>query len=1079
MAICRIVLLAAIAVTVNAAAAQRAKSPPPAMPVSEATPPAGKLQFDEKLFDGMRYRLVGPFRGGRVLAVEGVPGEPNVYYFGAVAGGVWKTTDGGDNWKPLFDKYAVSSIGALDVSRSNHNVIYVGTGEACIRGNISYGDGVYKSTDGGLSWKNVGLKDTQHIGAIIVDPSNPDIVFVAALGHAYGPNNDRGVFRTTDGGKTWQKVLYKDEKTGAIDVVFDPNNSNILYASLWEAQRTPYSLNSGGPGSGLYKSEDGGGTWKRLEGNGLPEGILGRVGISVSGGDSTRVYALIEANKGGLYRSDDAGQSWTLVNDDGRFRQRAWYFTHIFADPRSPDTLYILNTGLYKSTDAGRSFSLLPAPHGDHHALWIDPENPARLINGNDGGTTISTDGGRTWTSQLNQPTAQFYHVIADNRWPYYLYGAQQDNSTVGISTYDDEGVITLRDWYPVGGGESGYIAPDPRDGNIVYAGSDSAAITRYDHHTEQLKDISVWPEDVSGMGAEALKYRFQWTAPVMISPDDPDVLYTSAQYVFESTDHGQSWKTISPDLTRNDKTRQRPSGGPLTKDITSVEYYDTVFALAESPKKRGLLWAGTDDGLIHVTQDDGTHWTNVTPKQLPEWSMISVIEASPFDEGSAYVAVDRHKLDDFKPYIFKTTDFGKSWTQVTRGIPEGAYLHSVREDAKRKGLLFAGTETGVYVSFNDGEHWQPLQLNLPTTPIHDVIVKNDDLAVATHGRSFWVLDDITPLRQITPETASSDTVLYQPEIAVRLHYPEAVDSRRPVGQNPPPGAIIDYYFASASKDEVKLEIYDAQGKLVRSLSSVEKKAEGEQPPEWPDMVKPVETIPAKAGMNRFAWDLRYEPPVKIPNSFYSSSGPIGPLVLPGKYEVRLIANGKTLRQPLEIRADPRINVSPAELQKEFELAWKVYESTNQLHTAVNQIRDAHAELARLKKRFGSDARLQPVMLAAKSLDSKMDEVEQGLIQVNMKGSEANLAFPNQLNEKFDTFIRSVESADGEPTKQQYELYQYLNGQLQKLLEGWHQVQTKDVQSFNAMIEKYQVPFLAPGGAEGVPASGGSGSEHR
>jgi hypothetical protein len=578
-------------------------------------------------------------------------------------------------------------------------------------------------------------------------------------------------------------------------------------------------------------------------------------------------------------------------------------------------------------------------------------------------------------------------------------------------------------------------------------------------------------------MGAGDLKYRFQWTAPVMISPNNPDVLYTSAQYVFESTDHGQSWKTISPDLTRNDKSRQQPSGGPLTKDITSVEYYDTVFALAESPKKRGLLWAGTDDGLIHLTQDDGAHWKNVTPKQFPEWSMISIIEASPFDEGTAYVAVDRHKLDDFKPYIFKTSDYGKSWTQLTTGIPEGAYVHSVREDPKRKGLLFAGTETGVYVSFNDGQQWQPLQLNLPTTPIHDLIVKNDDLAVATHGRSFWVLDDITPLRQITEETASSDMLLYQPETAVRLHYPEEVDKRRPVGDNPPAGAVIDYYFAAEPKGEVKLEIYDDRGKLVRSVSSVEKKEEGEQPPEWPDQVKPVNTIPAKAGMNRFAWDLRYEAPVKIPNSFYSSTGPIGPLVLPGKYEVRLVANGKTLKQPLEVRLDPRIKVSSADLQKEFDLAWKVYESTNQLHTAVNQIRESHAELARLKRRFGNEPRLQPVVLAAKDLDSKMDQIEQGLIQVNMKGSEANLAFPNELNEKFDTFIRSVESADGEPTKQQYEVYEEFNGQLQKLLADWHQVQSRDVQSFNAMIEKYQVPFLAPGGVDVGSSAGNSGQQ--
>lgn len=1043
-----------------------------AKPVSESSG-TGAPQYSEKLFSGMKYRLVGPFRGGRVLAVEGVSGEPNVYYFGGVAGGVWKTTDGGDNWKPLFDKYPVSSIGAIDVSRSNHNVIYVGTGEACIRGNISYGDGVYKSTDGGISWKNVGLKDSQHIGAIIVDPKNPDIAFVAALGHAYGPNSERGIFRTTDGGKSWTKVLYKDDKTGAIDVVFDPNNSNILYASLWEAYRTPYSLNSGGPGSGLYKSEDGGSTWKRLTGNGLPDGILGRIGVSVSGGDSNRVYALIEAKAGGLYRSDDAGESWTLVNEDGRFRQRAWYFTHVFADPKAPDTLYILNTGLYRSTDAGRTFTLLPAPHGDHHGLWIDPENPERLINGNDGGATISTDGGKTWTSQLNQPTAQFYHVVTDNNFPYYIYGAQQDNSTVGIASYDDEGVITMRDWYAVGGGESGYIAPDPRDHNIVYAGSDSATITRYDHRTEQQKDVSVWPEDTSGEGAKDLKYRFQWTAPVMLSPNDPDVMYTSAQYVFESDDHGQSWKTISPDLTRNDKTRQQPSGGELTKDITSVEYYDTVFALAESPKKRGLLWTGSDDGLVQLTRDDGAHWTNVTPKGLPEWSMISIIEASPFDEETAYVAVDDHKLDDFKPYIYKTADYGKSWTQIANGIPEGAYVHSVREDPKRKGLLFAGTETGVYVSFNDGQNWQPLQLNLPTTPIHDLTIKNDDLVVATHGRSFWVLDDITPLRQITPELASSDVVLYQPELAYRLHYPEQVDKRRPVGEDPPAGAIINYYFASAPKNEVKLVIYDAQGKLVRSLSSVEKK-EDEQPPEWPDQVKEVTTIPVKAGMNRYAWDLRYEPPVKIPNSFYSDIGPIGPLAMPGTYQVKLIANGKTITQPLEIKLDPRAKVSSQDLEKQAELEMKVYQSNSQLHTAVNQIREMNAELDRLEKRFGNDTRLQPVVAAAKNLSNKMVGVEEGLIQVNMKGSEANLAFPNELNEKFDTFIRSVESADGPPTKQQYEVYDSLNRKLQELLASWHRVQSTDVQAFNNLIEKYQVPFLPGSAATSSTAAAGA-----
>ncbi len=1056
-----ILLIASLfALSAHAQAKKAPKQKPGEVTAVQTSGPVTKaMQYDPKLYGGMRYRLVGPFRGGRVIAVEGVPGEPNVYYFGGAAGGVWKTTDGGGNWKPMFDHQAISSIGAIAVAHSDHNVIYAGTGEACIRGNNTYGDGVYKSLDGGNTWKNVGLRDSQHIGAVIVDPKNPDIVFVAALGHAYGQNSERGIFRSTDGGKNWTKVLYRDEKTGGIDIVFDPNNSNILYASLWEVYRTPYSLNSGGPGSGLYKSTDGGTTWKHLEGHGLPEGILGRIGVTVSGGDSNRVYALIEAKKGGIYRSDDGGETWSLINDDGRYRQRAWYFSHIFADPKATDTVYVLNTGLFKSTDGARTFNLLPAPHGDHHGLWINPLNPQHIINGNDGGATITTDGGKTWTSQMNQPTAQFYHVITDNRFPYYIYGAQQDNSTVGIASYDDEGVITERDWYPVGGGESGYIAPDPRDGNIVYAGSDSSFITRYDKHTEQMKDISVWPDDASGNGADKLRYRFQWTSPVMLSPSDPDVLYTAAQYVFRSKDHGNSWQTISPDLTRNEKSKQLPSGGPLTKDITSVEYYDTVFALAESPLKRGLLWAGTDDGLVHLTQDDGQHWTNVTPAQLPEWSMISIIDASPFDAGTAYIAVDRHKLDDLKPYIYKTNDFGKTWTQINSGIPEGAYVRSVRQDHKRKGFLFAGTEIGVYVSFNDGAQWQPLQLNLPTSPVHDLAIKQDDLVVATHGRAFWVLDDITPLRQLTPELAASDTILYKPQSAYRLHYPEAVDARRPVGQNPPPGAIINYYFATEPRDEVKLEILDSAGKLVRTLSSKERK-EDEQPPEWPDQVKEIVTIPAQAGMNRYAWNLRYEPPTKIPGAFYASSGPTGPMVVPGTYQVRLIANGKTLTQPLEVVIDPRVKTPPENLQRQFELSMRVYQSNIQLHQAVNQIRAIEAELDGLQKQFGDDAQAKPVLASAGELHHKIRNIEEGLIQVEMKGSEANLAFPNMLNEKFDTFIRSVESADDAPTQQQYEVYDMLNGQLQQLLGSWKQVATNDVPAFNALMEKSHIPIL-------------------
>ena len=1080
----------------------------------ERDSPHSAGQVDEKMFGAMRWRQVGPFRGGRVLAVTGVEGEPNVFYFGAASGGIWKSTDAGANWRPISDKQPIvtvgtngavaastgkkngdspwgagqspsaestgtkrgdksgdspwgagqsplllASIGAIAVAASDHNIIYAGSGEACIRGNISYGNGVYKSMDAGKTWRNIGLKDSRHIGAVIVDPRNPNIVFVAALGHAYGPNEERGVFRTTDGGATWQKVLYKDTKTGAIDIVFDPHNSHTLFAALWEVYRTPWSLNSGGPGSGLYKSTDGGSTWTRAEGHGLPAGIMGRIAVSVSGADSNRVYAMIESKEGGLYRSDDGGENWIRINEDGRLRQRAWYFSHVYADPKSADTVYVLNTGMFRSTDAGRTFNLLPAPHGDHHGLWIDPDHPERMINGDDGGATVSTDGGATWSTQYNQPTAQFYHVITDNRWPYYIYGAQQDNSTIAISSYDDDGVIGRQDWYPVGGGEQGYIAPYPPDPNIVFAGAESL-ITRFDKRTEQVVDISVWPLDVSGNGAEKLLHRFQWTSPLLVSPHDPNTLYSAAERLFRSRDAGQSWTAISPDLTRNDKSKQKPSGGPITLDITSVEYYDTIFAVAESPLKKDTIWAGTDDGLVQLTTDGGEHWSNVTPRELPEWSMISIVEASHYDPGTAYIAVDRHKLDDFRPFIYRTADYGKNWTLMAGGIPEGAYVRTVREDPKRKGLLFAGTETGVFFSLDDGGHWQPLQLNLPVVPIHDLNIHEDDLVAATHGRSFWVLDDITPLRQIDAGASAPEMMLYKPQRAVRVHLPDNVDRRGPVGENPPPGVIIDYCFKTAPTDEVKLEIFDSAGKLVRTLSSKEKK-EFEQPPEWPDQVREVTTIPAAEGMNRYAWNLRWEPPVKIPGAFYSGVGPQGPLVLPGQYTVKLTVGGQSRTQPLEIVMDPRVKgVSAEDLQKQFELAMQVRDANTELHRAVNQIRALRADLKTINQRFADNAGLKSLLEEASALDKKMTPVEEELIQVNMKGSEANLAFPNKLNEQFDSYSASVMAGDGVPTKQQYEVFKMLRGQLDEQLEAWKRILSKEVPAFNEGIKSKNVPAL-------------------
>ncbi|MDP9264195.1 MAG: glycosyl hydrolase, partial [Acidobacteriota bacterium] len=846
--------------------------------------------------------------------------------------------------------------------------------------------------------------------------------------------------------------------------VFDPRNSSVVYAAMWQVRRQPWFFNSGGSGSGLYKSIDGGTTWKRLEGNGLPKGIWGRIGVTVSGGDSNRVYALIEAEEGGIYRSGDGGDTWTRVNDDERYRQRAWYFSHIFADPKSADTVYVENTGLFRSGDGGKTFDLLPAPHGDHHGLWIDPQDSQRIINSNDGGVTITTDGGKTWTRQDNQPTAQFYHVAVDNHFPYWLYGAQQDNSTVGIASRGEEGVIGRQDWYDVGGGESGYIAPDPRDHNIVYAGAYTGGLTRLDKRSEQAQDISPWPLDTAGRGAGELEHRFQWTEPVLLSPHDPDVLYTAGEVVFKSTDHGMSWASISPDLTRNDKSKQQPSGGPITLDITSVEYYDTVFSLAESPVKRDLLWAGTDDGLIHITQDGGKTWANVTPKGMPEWSLISQIDPSPFDAGAAYVAVERHKLDDFKPYAYKTSDFGKTWTKITTGIPDGAFVRAVRQDPKRRNLLYAGTELGAYVSFDDGARWQPLQLNLPNTPVTDLLVKNDDLVASTNGRAFWILDDVTPLRQLD-KAATADFALYAPASAYRIRTIDDVDRRRPVGENPPGGAILDYYFKSEPTDEVTLEITDAQGNRVRKYSSKEQK-KTEQPPEWPDLSKPPATIPAKAGMNRFAWNLRYESPVEIPGAFYGGNGPEGPLVLPGTYQVKMTptAGGKSQTASLEIKPDPRVKASDADMRRQFELAMKVRERITELHTAVNQMRDLRSQLQILKKRLGEQSSAKPgvqqILDAAAALDKKMTAVEQELIQIKMKSSEGNLRYPSMLNEQFDSFRYSVESADGAPPQQVFGVFDHLSGRLAAQLAAWKQISAQDVAALNELIRKQEIPAL-------------------
>src|SRR5271169_1442365 len=1026
--------------------------------------PAADAQADESEsqgpWKGLQYRLVGPFRGGRVVAVSGVVGQDDVYYFGAVAGGVWKTTDGGLNWKPMFDKTkdASPSIGAIAVSESDPNVIYVGTGEACVRGNIVGGNGVYKSIDGGATWKFVGLRDTHAIGRLIVNPKNPDIAFVAALGHPFADNEERGIFRTRDGGKTWEKVLYKDVKTGGIDITFDPTNANILYAALWQARRTPWSMDSGGPGSGLYKSIDGGTTWKELKGHGLPEGVLGRIGVTVSGANPNRVYAVVEAEKGGIHRSDDGGESWRLMTDDHRFRQRAWYYSHIFADPKATDTVYILNTAAYRSNDGGKTFGRIRVPHGDNHALWIDPTNPKRLINGNDGGATVSTNGGESWTSIYNQPTAQFYHVTSDNRFPYYIYGAQQDNSTVAIASAGLDGYIDRSDWYPVGGGESGYIAPDPTDPNIVYAGSYGGEITRYDHRTHQEQAVNPWPINPIGWAAADVRHRFQWTEPIVFSPHDPKTLYFAGEVLFKTTDNGMSWTIISPDLTRNDKAKEAASGGPITKDNTGVEVYDTIFSVVESPVQKDLIWAGTDDGLVHLTRDGGQHWENITPKAMPEWGTVSMIEASPRDAGTAYIAVERHKMDDFAPCVFKTTDFGKTWSKLITGLPANDYVHAVRVDPERPGLLFAGTHQGVYMSFDDGGHWQPLQLNLPLAPVNDLIVKKNDLVVATHGRSFWILDDITPLRQYNESIPQQEAHLFTPAAANHtLFEGSPFGAGGNVGKNPRAGAFIDYWLKTSLKKpdkkesagttsehakadpdksdgekneppKITLEILDASGKTIRKFPKKEEPVDDEE--DFFNRGGSSGNLPADVGLNRFAWDLRYEGATKVPHAPLWGGNTNGPVALPGMYQVRLTVLGNSYTAPLEVVPDPRLTVSQPELTKQFDLLLKIRDAVAATDDTIVQIRDIREQINTVNKHIGNDPQSNTIADAGKALNKRMTEVEEVLIQTKAKSGQDVLNYPVRLNNHLVALGGVVGNAETAPTQQSYEVFDMLNAQL-------------------------------------------------
>jgi len=1030
---------------------------------------------EDPQFKGMKYRLIGPFRGGRSLTASGIAGDPNTYYFGSTGGGVWKSTDGAMTWAPVFDKQTVSAIGSLAVAPSDPNVVYVGTGEACIRGNISHGDGIFKTVDGGKTWNNVGLRDSRAIGKVIVDPKNADVAYVAALGHPFGPNSERGIFRTTDGGKTWEKVLYKDENTGGIDVAFDPHNAHILFASLWEARRSPWGLSSGGPGSGIYRSNDGGNTWKLLEEHGLPNGPYGRIGIAVAA-NSDRVYALIEAPEGGLYRSDDSGETWQLLNNDRAFWQRAWYYMHVFADPRAADVVYVANVEFYKSSDGGHTFNKVKVPHGDNHGMWIDPNDPNRMIVSNDGGVTVSLDGGKNWTRQDNQATGQFYHVIADTRTPYFVYGSQQDLGSVAIASRSDSGSIDRADWYSVGGGEAGYIAPYPPDPNIVYAGEYEGAITRFDKRSGQTKNISVQPEISDGGGAARLEHRFQWTAPILVSPHDPNILYHAGERLFKTVDGGMHWEAISLDLTRNDKSKQQVSGGPIDKDDSGTEYYDTIFAVAESPLVKGLIWVGTDDGLVHITRDGGNHWTNITPKDLPDWSRISQIDASPHDAGTAYMAVDRHQSDDMRPYIYKTSDYGWTWARISKGIPDGTFVRAVREDPKKHGLLYAGTETGVYVSFNEGADWRPLQLNLPTTPIHDLVVKNNDLVLATHGRAFWILDDVSPLRQYSDEIASRDVHFYTPATAMRFQN-SSEEAPKPVlvGQNPPAGALTYYFLKEKPKGETTLEILDSSGVVIRTYAS--SKSEALEEPLTPEDRKPEKQIRPEAGLNRFVWDLRYSGSSRVPDYYLweYKDGSRGPLALPGKYQVRLTVGGKTQTVPLELTLDPRVDVSQADLQKQFDLLIQVRDELSRVYDTVNQIQDVRGQMDGLRKRLPDNGTARPVLAAAAQLDKQMLAVRDDLAQMNIKSNEDSLAYPQKVDSKLSGLAMAVGvGTDSAPTEAEYQRFERLKKQADISIAHWAEIQKTELADFQKMVAGQNIQAIVVPAVEDAGSAGES-----
>ena len=972
--------------------------------------------FDPANYSSLKWQNVGPARGGRSVACVGVRTRPNEFYFGATGGGLWKSTDAGVSWSCVTDGFITSSsVGAVAVSDSNPDVVYLGTGERDIRGNISEGDGVYKSTDAGKTWKHVGLESTRTVSKIVVDPKNPDVVYVAALGHVFGKNDDRGVFKSTDGGKTWTKILFESDKAGAVEITMDPADSNTLYAATWEAWRTPYFMNSGGEGSKFWKTTDAGATWKDITRNqGLPKGVVGKIGISVSPVKHERVWAIVEATDGGIFRSDDSGTTWTKITDEHKFTQRAWYYSHIYADTKEPDKVFCLNVSAFKSTDGGKAWSGIRTPHGDNHDLWVNPDDANRMIESNDGGAAVSIDGGKTWTKE-NYATAQFYHVVADNHFPYRIYGAQQDNSSVMVSP-SEPNRADHANWNFSAGGESGYMAVKPNDPDIVYGGNYSGNIERLNTRTGLAYSVDPWPDNPMGHGAKDLDQRFQWTFPIVTSPHNPNVIYSSSQYLFRTDNGGQSWKQISPDLTRNDKSKMESSGGPITQDNTSIEYYGTIFTVAESPAAKDEIWTGSDDGLVYLTRDGGKTWDNVTPKDMPHWGRVSMVEASPHDAGTAYLSVNNYQNDDLKPYFYRTHDFGKTWTKITSGIDQEAFARVCREDLRRKGLLYAGTEKGAYVSFDDGEHWQSLQLNLPLTPVHDLALKDDDLIAATHGRSFWILHGTSVMENLTAAKPTKP-VLYQP-----------VDRYNTRGAL----SIVDYYIPAAAK-KVAFEFLDSEGKVVAGQ-------DGDK----------------SAGLHRFNKNLSHPPFHSFSGMVLWSGFPQEIPCPPGMYTVKMNVDGDVQSKNFKVLKDPRVAASEKDLVEQYRFSLQIVDRISEANDAVIRIRDTKSQIDKVVK---ADASLKP---AADALELKLSEVEDAIHQGKSKAGEDPLNFPVRLNDKLAGVQSAVQSGSMKPPAQTYAVFNMLSKQLQVRLDKLKDIEAKDLAAFNSTLKAKGVAAIVP-----------------